>query len=169
MLITDTVQHRLIFNFLPNDKILDWSKFKAFADDKINLAEKLKLVLEWMENSVGKGENAGYQHFLLFPQCFQKPSLSGSLKVGIECERLNPFPSKPWFLRVCSTSLFENTVGKGEIARNEQFLLFPVFFNWRTFCHFYQISYCRLQTLSIWKSLKSDTWERVKVCLSSNA
>ena len=37
---------------------------------------------------------------------------------------LNPFPNKPWFLRVCSTSL-ENTVGKGEIARNEQFLLFP--------------------------------------------
>ena len=30
------------------------------------------------------------------------------------------------FLRVCkSSSLFENTVGKGEIARNEQFLLFP--------------------------------------------
>ena len=22
---------------LPNDKILDWSKFKAFADDKINV------------------------------------------------------------------------------------------------------------------------------------
>ena len=30
-----------------------------------------------VENIVGKGENAGYQHFLLFPQCFQKPSLSG--------------------------------------------------------------------------------------------
>ena len=26
------------------------------------------------ENIVGKGENAGYQHFLLFPQCFQKAS-----------------------------------------------------------------------------------------------
>ena len=25
-----------------------------------------------VENIVGKGENAGYQHFLLFPQCFQK-------------------------------------------------------------------------------------------------
>ena len=37
---------------------------------------------------------------------------------------VNPFPSKPWFLRVCRRSLFENTVGKGEIARNEQFLLF---------------------------------------------
>ena len=24
------------------------------------------------ENIAGKGENAGYQHFLLFPQCFPK-------------------------------------------------------------------------------------------------
>ena len=37
-----------------------------------------------VENNVGKGENAGYQHFLLFPQCFLKASnSSGSLKVGI--------------------------------------------------------------------------------------
>ena len=28
-----------------------------------------------MENFVGKGENAGHQHFLLFPQCFQKDFL----------------------------------------------------------------------------------------------
>ena len=28
-------------------------------------------------------ENAGYQHFLLFPQCFQKTFCAGSLKVGI--------------------------------------------------------------------------------------
>ena len=30
---------------------------------------------------MGKGENAGYQHFLLFPQCFQKASFSESLKI----------------------------------------------------------------------------------------
>ena len=30
----------------------------------------------WVENIVGKGENAGYQHFLLFPLCFQKPSFT---------------------------------------------------------------------------------------------
>ena len=36
-----------------------------------------------VENIVGKEENAGNQHFLLFPQCFQKFSMSGSLKVGI--------------------------------------------------------------------------------------
>ena len=26
-----------------------------------------------VENMVGKGENAVYQHFLLFPQCFSQP------------------------------------------------------------------------------------------------
>ena len=41
-----------------------------------------------VENIVGNGENAGYQHFLLFPQCFQKASMSGSLKVGIMRERV---------------------------------------------------------------------------------
>ena len=30
----------------------------------------------WQENTVGKGENAGYQ-------CFQKASLSGSIKAGL--------------------------------------------------------------------------------------
>ena len=35
-------------------KFLDWSKLKAFADDKLNLAEKLKLVLGRIENIVGK-------------------------------------------------------------------------------------------------------------------
>ena len=29
---------------------------------------------------VGKGENAGDQHFLLFPQCFQKRSFLGVVK-----------------------------------------------------------------------------------------
>ena len=30
-----------------------------------------------VENVVGKGENAGDQHFLLFPQCFQSLPVSG--------------------------------------------------------------------------------------------
>ena len=51
---------------------------------------------------------------------------------------------------------FENTVGKGEIAHNEQFLLSPFcFLNfWRTLYHFHQILNCILQTLSFWKSFK---------------
>ena len=39
----------------------------------------------------------------------------------------NPFPNKPWFLRVCSTSLLKTQWEKEEIAHNEQFLLFAVF------------------------------------------
>ena len=71
------------FNPSPNDNILDWSKLKALADDKLNVTHKLKFVSERIENILGKGENAGYQHFLLFPKCFQKPPSLGSLKVGI--------------------------------------------------------------------------------------
>ena len=71
-----------MFNSLPNDNLLEWSKLKASAEDKLNLAEKLKFVLGRVENIVGMGENAGYQHFLLFPQCFQKVSILGLLKVG---------------------------------------------------------------------------------------
>ena len=36
-----------------------------------------------MEKIVGKGENAGYQHFLLFPQYFPKGCSAGLLKVVI--------------------------------------------------------------------------------------
>ena len=54
---------------------MDWFKLIAFADDQVNVTKKLKHVLERVENIVGKGENAGYQHFLLFQQCFQKDFL----------------------------------------------------------------------------------------------
>ena len=64
----------IFFNSLPNDKILDLSKLKAFADGNLYVNHKLKFGLGRVENIVGKGENAGYQHFLLFPQCFQKAS-----------------------------------------------------------------------------------------------
>ena len=61
-----------LVNSLPNDKILDWSKFKAFADNKRKLAKMMVFVFDRVENIVGKGENAGYQHFLLASQCFQE-------------------------------------------------------------------------------------------------
>ena len=58
---------------------------EAFAYDKINVTQKLKFVLRRVENIMGKGENDGYQHFLLSPQCFQKLSSSGSIKARIVC------------------------------------------------------------------------------------
>ena len=59
---------------LPEDKILHWLKLKTFADCKIKLNEKSKLILRKVENSVGYGENPGKQNFFLFLECFQKPS-----------------------------------------------------------------------------------------------
>ena len=42
-----------------------------------------KFVLDKIENIVEKEENTGYQHFILFPQSFQKAFSSRLLKVGI--------------------------------------------------------------------------------------
>ena len=69
--------------FYQTTKILDWYKLNAFAYDKINMTEVLKIEVGRVENTVGKEENTGYQHFLLFQQCFQKGSVSASLKVGM--------------------------------------------------------------------------------------
>ena len=68
-------------NSLPNDTIWALTKMKAIAGDKFNVAKMLISLYDRIENIVEKGENAGYQHFLLFPQCFQKASFSGSSKV----------------------------------------------------------------------------------------
>ena len=70
-------------NSSPNYTILDQSKLKAIADDTSKVIQMANFVLDRIENIVGKEENAGYQYFLLFPQCFQKALSSRSLKVRI--------------------------------------------------------------------------------------
>ena len=45
--------------YLPNDKIWESPKFKAFADDNFNMAKMVKFVFDGIENIVEKGENAG--------------------------------------------------------------------------------------------------------------
>ena len=69
--------------YLQSNKFLDWSKLKAFTEDKINLKENFKFILGRVENIVGKGGKADYQHFLLSPQCFQRGLFLRSLKVVI--------------------------------------------------------------------------------------
>ena len=48
-------------NTLPDDKILGLPKLKAFADDKLNVTQNIKVVFHRIENIVGKEEKAGYQ------------------------------------------------------------------------------------------------------------
>ena len=101
-----------------------------------------------------KGENAGYKHFLLF-LCYNNVfyPMKGKFNVLTHSHTVTHFDAhgKQAFWKHC---------GKGEIACLEQFLLFPQCFLpfWKTFFHFCQIWNCRLQTLSIWKSLKFVVW-----------
>ena len=53
-------------------QILDSSKLKEFADDNLRFDKNGKKLSKWLENTVGKGEIAHYEQFLLFPPCFQK-------------------------------------------------------------------------------------------------
>ena len=71
------------FNSLANHKILDVTKLNELADNKLNVIQNFRFALARVENIVGKGANAGYQHFLLFPPCFQKSFYLLSLKVEI--------------------------------------------------------------------------------------
>ena len=65
---------------LPDDKILDWSKLKQFADDNFKFDENSRKFSKRVQNTVGKGEIARYEQFLLFPQCFQKACFPGASK-----------------------------------------------------------------------------------------
>ena len=62
------------FNPFLTRQTSDSSKFKDFADDNIKFDENGRKFSKKVLNTVGKGEIAHYEQFLLFPQCFQKTS-----------------------------------------------------------------------------------------------
>ena len=51
-------------------QILDSSKLKEFAGDNFKFDENGRKLTKRLENTVGKGEIAHYEQFLLIPQCF---------------------------------------------------------------------------------------------------
>ena len=71
---------------------------KAFADDKIDVVKLVISLLVRVENTVRKGENAFYQHFLFSPPCFPRPSFSGHYKSEL-CSK-EYIPSKTNVFRV---------------------------------------------------------------------
>ena len=73
-----------MLNSLPNDKILDQSRLKAFADDTIKVTQKLKFVLGWVENIVGKRRKCWLPAFSPFSQSVFKSLLpQGRQKLGL--------------------------------------------------------------------------------------
>ena len=70
-------------NSLPNDKILDQSKFKTFADDIIKIFKMMISVFDRVENIVGKGDKCWLPAFSLFPSMFSKGFL---LRIVKSCD-----------------------------------------------------------------------------------
>ena len=52
------------------------SRDKQFADNYFKFDENGRKFSERIENTVGKGEIARHEQFLLFPQCFQKTCIA---------------------------------------------------------------------------------------------
>ena len=129
------------FNPLGNVYFLDWIKFKAIADDKLIIAKIMIPYFDRVDNILGKGEYAGYQHFLLFPHCFQMTFFTGK-KLGLSSEEL---------ITVMKEAFFENIVGKGGNVSKQHFstVFYPIKdkFNVLSFI-------CLLQLPRIWTRLK---------------
>ena len=62
---------------------------KEFADDNFKFDKNGRKLSKRVENTVGKGEIARYEQFLLFPQCFQKACFPGVSKGVIVWEWVN--------------------------------------------------------------------------------
>ena len=160
-------------NSLPCNKVLGWSRlkphFKCTSEANFlsliwekTLWEKKKMLV----TSIFSFSHSVYEGFFVRWKvrivCFRIVWLSWDAMTLSDASNCNyithshtmtPFDAP-------GKQAFENTVRKGEIARNEQFLLFPQCFLpiWIIFFHFRQIWNCRLQTLSVWKSLKFVDW-----------
>ena len=67
-------EHCVIWLTLPQTTSFRILHLKEFADDNFEFDENGRKFSKLLENTVGKGEIARCEQFLLFPQCFQKTS-----------------------------------------------------------------------------------------------
>ena len=76
---------------LSKQQILHDSQLEEFANDNFNIDENGRKFSEQVENAmgntVGKGEIARYEQFLLFPQSFQKTCIADTYNPGFVWER----------------------------------------------------------------------------------
>ena len=71
---------------------LESSKLREFADDNFKYDENGRKFSKRVENTVGKGEIAHFEQFLLFSQWFQNACTADKLKPMLVWERVNSFP-----------------------------------------------------------------------------
>ena len=130
------------FSLFPKRQILDSFKFKEFADDNFKFNKNGRKFSKQVENTVGKGEIACYEQFLLFPQfitssfsfsnsVFIRLVSQGRLKVslcgnGLTLYQTTKFYTGPVAHIIISVYYkIENTVGKRRKCWLPGFFLFP--------------------------------------------
>ena len=138
------------------------TNFRLFQAERV-CRRRFQIWWKWQEllqigwKHCEKNRNCWLRVFsIFFHSVFKRLILQTSKNQGLfgkgltHSHTMTPFdaPGKQAFRKHCGE--------KREIARNEQFLLFPQCFLpvWITFFHFCQIQNCSLQTLSVWRSLK---------------
>ena len=65
-----TLYHHLTLSQTVNCRLF---QTKRVCNNNFEFSENLRKFSKWVENTVGKGEIARDEQFLLFQQCFQKP------------------------------------------------------------------------------------------------
>ena len=105
------------FNSLPNDKILDLTKLKAFADNKLYDTKMMISLFDREEKTEGKGENAGIELSHVSASLNLGRSRNGVLGNQLTLHQTIPCFHNSWKKDFC------NIVGKGGNAGNWQFYL----------------------------------------------
>ena len=80
-------------NPFPNDNVLNSSKLKEFADDNFKFDENDRKFTKWAENTVGKGEIARHEQFLLSQSVFKRHIPQTRKNQGLSWEGLIQY----WF------------------------------------------------------------------------
>ena len=93
------------FNSLPNDKILETSKLKAFADDKINVTQKLNFLFGKSRKHCEKRRKCWLPAFSPLPTMFSKACLLRVVKIwdcaGKELKNSNNQKGIPITCKAC--------------------------------------------------------------------
>ena len=115
------------------------------------MTEKLKFVLGRVENIVGKGENAGHQHFLLFPAMFSNGFFPSVVKSWDCVVKSSFFTTQSHLLTTLKKSLLKTLWEKGKMLVTCIFsfshnVLYPI----KDGNHHFSHIRCYLQMLSNW-------------------
>ena len=135
----------------------------TFADNDFKFKEICRKFSKWLENTVGKGEIAHYEQFLIFLQCFQKTCTADTIGQS--------FWFANWVQNKDSLSMLCTAQG-AFISRNTVFIFSCNIEEVRQLCLFQSFTWFVLHDYFLLSALSGsflDDWqwdERISICRS---